>query len=164
MSRELPSTWKAQPSIIRKAAWVISVVPRSTEHAKVLNQRSYPLFKKAHKSEKLWYQGEIKSWQTVLANCMMVFANSPANHSEPLVWKSFTLHRTSGVPLVVCVRAQYQQSEMVSGYDEELRTGRLCPFPKWAQQDMVFSDSMLEGEKQPYQAQDILSACNLKKL
>lgn len=84
--------------------------------------------------------------------------------SEPLVWKSFTLHRTSGVPLVVCVRAQYQQSEMVSGYDEELRTGRLCPFPNWAQQDMVFSDSMLEGEKQPYQAQDILSACNLKKL
>lgn len=82
MSRELPSTWKAQPSIIRKAAWVISVVPRSTEHAKVLNQRSYPLFKKAHKSEKLWYQGEIKSWQTVLANCMMVFANSPANHSS----------------------------------------------------------------------------------
>lgn len=46
----------------------------------------------------------------------------------------------------------------------ERRTGRLCPFPTSAQQDGAFSICVLEGQNQPYQAPDILSACNLKKL
>lgn len=99
---------------------------------------------KAHVSEKLWYQGEIKK----LANCSRQLHDGVRElFSEPLVRKTYRLHRTGGVPLIVCIWAQYPWSEMVSGYDEELRTGRRCPFPISAQQDMVFSDCMRKERK-----------------
>lgn len=163
LSLELPSPWKAPPSTTRTAAWVSSVAPRSTEHARVPNQRSCPLFHiETHVSEKLWCQGKIKSW-----------ADWPS--SLAAWWCSRTRPRTARLIALRpsldgwCSTDNLCLGRSILGQRCDMKMLNAVPvgFVPSLHQHNNMELSVHGWEKyriKPYQAPDILSTCSLKKL